>query len=153
MKRITMLILFINFMCGSAVYAQEGFVSQKSSYDAEETAVRPSDKLQENSITIFERVNHHVGAERAGMELNPTILILFGNPNLGTPIMQCAQTAAIDLPQKMLIWTDDEGATYISYNDTIFIKKRHRIEGCDKELEKISSALKRFAGYAAGNDS
>jgi uncharacterized protein (DUF302 family) len=84
------------------------------------------------------------------MELPPTTVLIFGNPKLGTPLMQCAPTVAIDLPQKMLIWEDDNGNVSIGYNSPEYLKKRHNIAGCDQELQKISGALQKFAQNAAG---
>lgn len=128
--------------------AQEGIVTIESDYSVEETANRLENILQENDITIFEIVDHQQGAIKVGMKLRPTILIVFGNPKLGTPIMQCSQTAAIDLPQKILIWERSNGSVHLSYNDPAFLKKRHQITGCDEMLNKISDALENIAGKA-----
>ena len=78
------------------------------------------------------------------------ILVVFGNPNVGTPLMQTDQHIGIDLPQKFLIWEDEHGGVSISYNDPSFIAKRHNIQGQDARLEMMSNALRRFALTAAG---
>lgn len=78
-------------------------------------------------------------------------LVVFGNPNAGTPLMQATQEIALDLPQKMLIWEDRHGDIYISYNDPFFIASRHDVRGQDARLTAISNALANFANIAAGN--
>lgn len=143
-------ILFISIMSFSSAYAQEGMSTEQSDYSVEETAERLEKILAKNGITIFKKINHQQGAKGVDMELLPTILFIFGNPMLGTPIMQCSQTAAIDLPQKMLIWENSEGVVQIGYNDPDFIKNRHSIKDCNKVLKKIGNALQNFATSAAG---
>lgn len=100
-------------------------------------------------MTVFERINHSKGAKSAGLELRPTEVVIFGNPKVGTPLMLCSQSVAIDLPQKMLIWQDQAGDVWLAYNDPGYLAKRHNIEGCDEVLGKISTALGNFAAAAA----
>jgi uncharacterized protein (DUF302 family) len=78
------------------------------------------------------------------MELPPTTLLIFGNPRLGTPLMQASRSVAIDLPQKMLVW-EDEGEVMVSYNDPQYLAARHGIEGKEEILETISNALENLA--------
>lgn len=124
----------------------------KSNYSVQETADRLQKKLIENGLTVFNKINHHKGAVSVNMKLKPTVVLIFGNPKLGTPLMQCAPTVAIDLPQKMLIWEDAGGEVNIGYNSTEYLKTRHNIEGCSQELQKISKALQNLAQYAAGSN-
>ena len=77
------------------------------------------------------------------------VLIVFGNPNAGTPLMQSTQEIALDLPQKFLIWEDRDGVVYITYNDPFFIAKRHNLTGHDMRLENISNALANFVAAGA----
>jgi uncharacterized protein (DUF302 family) len=97
---------------------------------------------------VFNRISHSEGAASVGKTLRPTELILFGNPKVGTPLMQCVQRVAIDLPQKALIWEDEEGAVWLSYNDPAYLAERHSIEGCEEVLKKVSGALATFAKVA-----
>jgi len=99
-------------------------------------------------MNVFGRVDHAAGAQKAGMELPDTQLLMFGNPKAGTPLMKCARSIAIDLPQKMLAWKSDDGKVYLSYNDPTYLKSRHAVEGCDPNFEKISGALGAFAKAA-----
>ena len=78
---------------------------------------------------------------------NPDFLS-FSNPKVGTPLMQCGQTAAIDLPQKALIWQDDSGQVWLTYNDPGYLETRHRIDGCKAVVDKVKNALKNFAQAA-----
>ncbi len=150
------LIAFLVFVClGTATnhaIAQNGIEIIQSAYSVEETIDRLEKVLNENGLNIFEKVNHQEGATSVNMELPPTTVLIFGNPKLGTPIMQCAPTTAIDLPQKMLIWENEDGQVNVGYNSPDYLKKRHNIEGCDQELQKISGALQKFAQSAAGTN-
>jgi uncharacterized protein (DUF302 family) len=130
--------------------AQDGVITLESNYSVEKTTNRLEHALTENGLTIFRKVDHQKGATSVDMELPPTTVLIFGNPKLGTPLMQCAPTVAIDLPQKMLIWKDQDGHVQVGYNSPDYLKKRHDIKGCDQELQKITGALKKFAQSAAG---
>ncbi len=99
-------------------------------------------------MTVFARINHAEGAEKVGKQLRPTELIIFGNPKVGAPLMQCGQSVAIDLPQKALIWEDEAGQVWLSYNDPKYLAKRHSINDCDEVIKKIETALGNFAKTA-----
>lgn len=146
---IVLVFIFLGIITTQAV-AQDGIEIVESKYSVEETVDRLVNILKENGLTIFEKVNHQKGAISASMELPPTTVLIFGNPNLGTPLMQCAPTVAIDLPQKMLIWKDRKGQVYVGYNAPAYLKKRHNIKGCEQELQKITRALKKFVHNATG---
>ncbi|AXS83845.1 MULTISPECIES: DUF302 domain-containing protein [Marinobacter] len=126
----------------------EGLVTVKSSHDVKATVDKLESVLKDKGMTVMARVNHQQGAKKAGLELRPTEVLIFGNPKVGTPLMQCAQSVAIDLPQKALIWEDENGDTWLAYNDLDYLKSRHGIEGCDEVLEKVSGALAAFAKAA-----
>lgn len=143
-------IIFITIMSFSTAFAQEGMTTIESNNSVEETANSLENILKEKGITIFNKIDHQQGASGVDMELSPTILFIIGNPKLGTPVMQCSQTAAIDLPQKILIWQNLEGVVQIGHNNPAFLKERHSIKGCDEVLKKIGNALHNFAVSAAG---
>ncbi|MCT7655618.1 DUF302 domain-containing protein [Oceanimonas sp. NS1] len=113
-------------------------VAIPSQFSAEETAMRFVQIVEEKGLTLFTRVNHAENATRVNLDLRPTEVILFGNPVVGTPLMQCAQEVAIELPQKALIWEDAEGKVWLAYNDPAYLKQRHNIQGCDEVIDKIS---------------
>jgi uncharacterized protein (DUF302 family) len=92
---------------------------------------------------------HSGAAEKVGVELQETELIIFGNPKVGSPLMKCQLSVAIDLPQKALIWRDIEEQTWISYNDPRYLQKRHNISNCDEVISKIEKALSGITKAAA----
>jgi uncharacterized protein (DUF302 family) len=102
----------------------EGIISKPSKYSVPETLDRVDALLQSKGIKIFVRVDHSGEAEKAGLKMPPTQLLIFGNPKGGTPVMLAAPTAAIDLPLKALAWQDSDGKVWLSYNDPEYIKKR-----------------------------
>ena len=75
-------------------------------------------------------------------------LVIFGNPKIGTPLMQCAQSIGMDLPQKAFISEDESGQVWFSYNDPMYLAKRHDVKGCDEVLKKVSNALAKFSAKA-----
>jgi len=95
------------------------------------------------------RINHTQNAENADLTLRPTQVILFGNPVAGTALMNCGQTIAIDLPQKALFWQDENGKSWVSYNDPTYLQERHDLNGCAPVIEKVSNLLNGLATAAA----
>ena len=140
MKTLIFAILAVLIMTVSA-YAAEGMVNVKSSFGVKETGDRLESVLKEKGMTIFNRVNNSEAAQNVGVELRETELIIFGNPKVGSPLMKCQQSVAIDLPQKALIWKDSEGKTWISYNNPRYLNKRHNISNCEDVISKIEKAL------------
>lgn len=131
------------------VAAAEGLLNVQSAFNVEETADRMESALKEKGMTIFNRITHSEAAAGVGIELRNTELILFGNPKIGSPLMKCQQSVAIDLPQKALIWEDDKANVWISYNDPRYLEKRHDISGCEDVISKIEKALAGIAESAA----
>lgn len=142
------LLLFTVALFASTAVADDGLVRMKSAYDVKTTADRLESVLQEKGMTVFIRIDHARGAERAGKRLRPTELVIFGNPNVGTPLMQCNQTVGIDLPQKALIWEDASGLVWLSYNRPQYLGERHGIAECGGVLKKVGNALRKFASAA-----
>jgi len=145
--RFTATLLTAALFCSGAI-ADNGLVQVKSAHDVATTADRLETALQAKGMKIFARINHAAGAATVGKQLPPTELVIFGNPKVGAPLMQCARSTGIDLPQKALIWQDEQGNTWFSYNDPQYLKSRHKIEGCDPVLGKVSKALGNFAAAA-----
>ena len=85
-------------------------------------------------MTVFTRVDHAAGAKKVDMSLEPTELVIFGNPKMGTALMKCGHSVAIDLPLKALIWEDGDGQTWLGYNDPAYLATRHKLEVCDKVM-------------------
>lgn len=148
MKNLIPAILVVLIMTVSA-YAAEGMVDVKSSFGVKETGDRLESVLKEKGMTIFNRVKHSEAAKKVGVELRETELLIFGNPKVGSPLMKCQQSVAIDLPQKAMIWEDNEGKVWISYNNPGYLKKRHNISNCEEVISKIEKALAGIAKAAA----
>ncbi|MFO7882953.1 MAG: DUF302 domain-containing protein [Kosmotogaceae bacterium] len=148
MKTLTFTILVVLITTVSSC-STDGMIDVKSSFGVKETADRLESVLKEKGMTIFNRVNHSGAAKKIGVELRETELIIFGNPKVGSPLMKCQQSVAIDLPQKALIWKDSEGNTWISYNDPKYLKKRHGLSNYEEVISKIEEALAGIAKAAA----
>ena len=147
-KRI-FLFLIITFLFSSIALAESGLVSVHSNHSVTETGNRLESILKEKGMKIVARINHAAGAASVDLKLRPTELLIFGNPKVGTPLMQCEQTVAIDLPQKMLIWEDESGEVWLTYNDPGYLADRHGIQGCEENIQKVKGALANFARAAA----
>jgi len=132
----------------SVTLAADGVVNIKSSHTVEKTANRLESILKEKGMTVFGRIDHGAGAQKVGKTLRPTELLIFGNPKVGTPLMLCQQTIALDLPQKALVWEDGEGTVWLSYNDPLYLAQRHDLKGCEDVLKKVAGALNNFAKAA-----
>ena len=137
-----------SFFLVSLAFAGNGIVSVKSSHDVKTTVNRLVQSLTNKGMTVFTRIDHAAGAAKVGKTLRPTELVVFGNPKVGTPLMQCDQGAAIDLPQKALIWEDGSGQVWLSYNDPNYLAQRHDLSQCAEVVKKIEQALGNFAAMA-----
>ena len=146
--RYLLCTLMAMFFFASVTYADNGIISIKSSHDVKTTVDRLDNILREKGMTVFIRINHAEGAQKVGKKLRPTELVIFGNPKVGTPLMQCGQSVAIDLPQKALIWQDEAGQVWLSYNDPKYLASRHSIKECGEIIKKIEKALGNFARMA-----
>jgi uncharacterized protein (DUF302 family) len=141
--------LALSALVSTVAVASEGMISVKSVHSVAVTADRLEAILASKGMTVFKRIDHAAGAAKVGKELRPTELVIFGNPKVGTPLMQCSHSIAIDLPQKALIWEDENGSVWFSYNDPQFLALRHDTRGCDAVLKKVAGALGNFAKKAS----
>ena len=106
-----------------------GMVHLSSPRTVPDTVERLESLLQKQGLKVFGRIDHSGEAEKAGLKMRPTQLIIFGSPKAGTPLMIAAPTLAIDLPLKALIWEDNSGKVWLSYNSADYLKQRHNIPG------------------------
>jgi len=102
-----------------------GILNKRSNYSVDETLERLRRTLQAKGVTIFAIVDHSGEAEKVGLKMRPTKLLIFGNPKGGTPVMLAAPSIAIDLPLKILIWEDGQGQVWLSYNSPVYLQERH----------------------------
>jgi uncharacterized protein (DUF302 family) len=126
------------------IVAINGLTTIGSSLGAKATMDRLEAEVKARGMTVFARVDHAAGAHSVGMELPPTEVLIFGTPKGGTPLMQAAQTIGLELPLKALVWQDDAGHTFLSYNDPVWLAERHGVIG-----EPIAAAAKLSAALAA----
>jgi len=129
----------------------EGLITIESEFGPKETIDRLDTDIRAQGMRVFARIDQSQLAAAAGLELRPTMLIIFGNPRGGTPLMQASQTVGIDLPLKALVWQDSSGKTWVSYNDTECLAKRHGITGVDQVVRMMNLALGALAAKAARN--
>jgi len=116
-----------------------GLVTLPSPYTVPETLDRLETILRQKNVNIFARVDHSGEAEKVGLHMQPTQLLIFGNPRGGTPLMVAAPLSAIDLPLKALAWQDGEGKVWLSYNDPQYLKARYGL--ADDLLPPIAAAI------------
>jgi uncharacterized protein (DUF302 family) len=134
----------------AALAGPDGMIMMKSEHDVGTTIDRLESTLESKGLTIFKRVDHAANAAGVDLDLRPTQVLIFGNPKLGTPLMQANRTVAIDLPQKALAYADGEGQVWLAYNDPRHLAERHDIPRDHPVISKIAGALKAFARQATG---
>jgi uncharacterized protein (DUF302 family) len=105
----------------------EGVVTKASSRSVAETVERLQRLIDEKGLVLFAVIDHREAAIRAGLEMPDTRLVLFGSPAAGTPVMVAAPLAALDLPLKLLVWEDGDGAVWVSYNSPAYLAERHHL--------------------------
>jgi len=123
-----------------------GIIDRPSNHSVDQTADRLKNILQAKGVTLFALVDHNGEAEKVGMKMRPTKLLIFGNPKAGTPLMLAAPSIAIDLPLKILIWEDAQGKTWVSYNDPKYLQQRHNLPA---ELLQNIAVVEALAAKAA----
>ena len=143
-------VLLATLPCLPLANADNGLITAKSPYPVDETLDRFEAAVTNRGMMIFARIDHAEGAAKVGKELQPTVVLIFGNPAIGTLLMQSTQTAAIDLPLKLLAWEDDGGQVWIAYNDPDYLVKRHAITDRDPIVEKMRKAMSHFTAVAIG---
>ena len=114
----------------SAATAADGLIAVKSSHNAKDTMNRLEDVVKQRNLLVFARIDHAGGALKVGKTLRPTEVLIFGNPQSGTLLMECAQSAGIDLPLKALVWEDASALVWLDYNDPGYLITRHGVAQC-----------------------
>lgn len=127
----------------------DGLITKKSPHSVQDTVKRLKKAIGElKPVSIMAEVDHQKNAKKVDMELRPTYLVLFGNPQLGTQLFTSDQAAGIDLPMKALIWQDADDQVWIGYNDPEWIVKRHDIDDRDEVVKKMQGALDKLTDQA-----
>ncbi len=124
------------------------WIVKESANDASKTADQLVAAIEKAGAKVFARVDHAAGAKAAGMALEPTILVMFGNPKIGTPIIAADRRAGLDLPIRVLIW-EEAGKTKLGYEDPADLKSRYAVAGADEAFAAMTGALDKLTGMAA----
>jgi uncharacterized protein (DUF302 family) len=123
-----------------------GMIDKLSNHSVDQTVERLQNILQAKGVTLFALIDHSAEAEKVGMKMPPTKLLIFGNPKAGTPLMLAAPSIAIDLPLKILVWEDGAGKVWLSYNSPEYLKQRH---GLPEDLLQNIAVVEALATKAA----
>jgi uncharacterized protein (DUF302 family) len=129
-------------MTGSA----KGIIDVQSRHTVDETVEKLRGILAAKGVMLFALVDHSGEAEKVGMKMQPTKLLIFGSPKAGTPLMQAAPSIAIDLPLKILVWQDEGGKVWVSYNSPEYLRERHDLPA---DLMPTIAVVKALAEAAA----
>ncbi len=146
-KHFGLVSLGVSLLLCQAAAGADGLISVPSPHSANDTMDRFETLVKQKGFTVFARIDHAAGAAKIGKTLRPTELLVFGNPQGGTPLMDCAQSTGIDLPMKALVWVDASSRTWIGYNDPAYIAARHGAPQCPAvdNLQKALAGLVREA--------
>ncbi|WP_298881364.1 DUF302 domain-containing protein [uncultured Bradyrhizobium sp.] len=151
LSRLIRIVALIATTClwETRAMAADGLITIRSNFGPEDTMKRLEAEVKARGLTVFAHVDHTAGAAAVDLKLRPTDLLIFGNAKGGTPLMQQAQTAGIDLPLKALVWQDEQGATWLSYNDPAFLAQRHGAgEPAKPAVAALTGALQAIATKA-----
>jgi uncharacterized protein (DUF302 family) len=129
-----------------ALAGGKGIIDKLSNHSVDQTVEKLRNILQSKGVTLFAMVDHRGEAEKAGMKMPPTKLLIFGSPKAGTPLMLAAPSIAIDLPLKILVWQDAQGKVWVSYNSPDYLKERH---GLPQDLLQNIAVVETLAAKAA----
>jgi len=143
MKIRTALAALTLVALASTAAAVDGLIAIKSPHGAKATMDKLEAVVKDKGLNVFARIDHAAGAAKIGKTLRPTELLVFGNPQGGTPFMECAQSVGIDLPLKALVWEDASAQVWLGYNDPAFLAQRHAASSCPVvgNLQKALSGL------------
>lgn len=147
--------LFSFVLANAAFAADNGLITVQSQHSVKETVARFEEAVRSKEslgFMVFTEIDHAAAAKRFGLTLRPRTVIVFGNPKLGTPVMVKTPTLAIDVPPKALVWEDDQGKVWLTYNSAEYLAKviyvRHGLSADQPWMPKLASALKAFAARA-----
>jgi uncharacterized protein (DUF302 family) len=146
MKSKLAALLFLTLAMNAPAFADDWIVKDSISSVAE-TADKLAAAAEGAGATVFARVDHAAGADAIGEEMAPMVMVMFGNPRIGTPILKAAPQSGLDLPLRVLIW-DDGGVTKIGYLSPADLKARYSVEGADVAFETMAGALDKLTNAA-----
>jgi uncharacterized protein (DUF302 family) len=123
-------------------------VTLPSAYGTNETVERLKSLLDQKKIQLFAHIDHAAGAKQVGMSLRPTQVLIFGNPQAGTPLMQSRQTIGLDLPLRVLVWEDGTGKVWLSYRRVADLARSHHVTDRDETVKALDEGLAALARAA-----
>jgi len=123
-------------------------ISRRSRFNVSDTLDRLEAALNEKGIKPLARVDHAAAAGAVDLELRPTQVLFFGNPRLGTPLMQSDQTTGLDLPMRVIAWEDEDGTTWLGYHSPEAMFARLELPGVTEVVAKMAAVLDALTGYA-----
>ncbi|WP_299458785.1 DUF302 domain-containing protein [uncultured Microscilla sp.] len=155
MKHINKILLLLSLFLVAAGFEIKhpntpatGLINKESPYSVQETTARMVKILKKKGLKVFNVINHAEGAKNAGMDLRPTTVIVFGNPKVGTQLMQCDQRVGLALPMKLLVWENKAGKAMMGYTDPIELKEKFDLKDCSGVLGKMQNALDKLTNAA-----
>ena len=128
-----------------ATATNNGIVNKPSKHSVEQTVEALSNILKSKGVAVFALIDHSGEAEKVGLKMRPTKLLIFGNPKAGTPLMLASPSSAIDLPLKLLVWEDAQGKVWVSYNSPEYLRERH---GLPQDLMQNIAVVETLAAKA-----
>lgn len=146
-KTLTIIAVGLSLLSSNLVLAADNYISKKSPYSVPKTLDRLENIVKSKGITVFTRVDHSAGARRVGQSMSDTQLLIFGNPKMGTPLMQEQIMMGLDLPMKALAWTDSRGQVWLSYLKPQVLQQRHGLANM-AIIKKMTGALNAMTSKA-----
>lgn len=150
MRRLATALAALLVVLSVPAAAADGIATLRSEHSVKVTLDRLASALEGKGIRVMARIDHAAGAKAAGLDLRPTELLVFGNPKLGTPLMQANRQIGLGLPMKVLAWEDEQGQVHLAYTKPAALAAQYGVSGKDEILAKMSKALENFTKAAAG---
>lgn len=138
---ITLALAFVGTISTIDNPLEKHMITTKSAFDVNTTADKLVKVIESKGLNLFSKIDHAAGAQKADLELKPTTLLIFGNPRVGTLLMQCDQRVGYELPLKMLIWENEDGETTVGYNDPSMLGHHYDLGDCQQVLTNVKGAL------------
>jgi uncharacterized protein (DUF302 family) len=129
--------------------ADADLVIVPSAHSARQTVDRLKSLLNQKNIQVFADIDHAAAAQKVGLCLRPTRLLIFGNPQAGTPLMESQQTIGLDLPLRVLVWEDQAGKIWLTYHRLEFLAERHHVVDGDEAVKGLAAGLAAIVHAAA----
>jgi uncharacterized protein (DUF302 family) len=149
MKHFATAFALIALLFSPALGADDHLITKKSAHNVSQTLDRLVEALKQRNVAVVARVDHAAAAQRAGQALGPTEVLIFGNPKLGTPLMQANRKIGLDLPMKVVAWEDDSGQVWLAYTKPEHLKAQYAVSGQDETFREMAQALDRLTDEAS----